>query len=107
MYIEYVQYFIFYSSVFPRYILPEMPLCRMLLRLDLDYYLAVSSYSKKSIRAERGAEKGSDEEQEDKKLLLWKGVLFKASLRLFKKLLQLHFLPCWMIQLSWPRQWKG
>jgi len=61
-----------------------MPLCRMLLRLHLDYYLAVSSYLKKSIQADRHAEKGSNEEQEDK-LLLWKDILLKASLRWFRK----------------------
>lgn len=31
-----------FVSVFPGYILPEMPLCRMLCRVHLDYYLAFS-----------------------------------------------------------------
>lgn len=57
--------FFLFLPFFPRYILPETPLCRVLLRLHPDYFLAVSSYSKKSIAADKGAEKHFDKEQEE------------------------------------------
>lgn len=50
----------------------------MPLRLYLDYYLAVSSYSEKLFQADRGAEKGSHKEQEDEKLLPWKDIHLKG-----------------------------
>lgn len=42
-----------------------MPLCRLPLRLHPDYFLAVTSYSKKSIAADKGAEKQTDKEHEE------------------------------------------
>lgn len=67
-----------FLSVFPGYILPVMLLCIMPLRLYLDFYLAVSSYSEKSFQADRGAEKASHKEQEDRKLLPWKDIHLKG-----------------------------
>lgn len=55
----------FFLPFFPRYILPEVLLYRVLLRLPPDYFLAASSYSKKSIAADKGAEKHFDKEQEE------------------------------------------
>jgi len=55
-----------------------MLLCIVSLRLYLDFYLAVSSYSEKSFQADRGAEKASHKEQEDRKLLPWKDIHLKG-----------------------------